>query len=77
MGAKVLIEGKVAIIKGVRKLNGAEMNATDLRGGAAMCTTALVGKGESKINDIEHILRGYEKLDIKLRTLGAKIDIRK
>jgi len=73
MGAKITIEGKVAIVKGVRKLAGAEVTSIDLRGGAAMCTAALVAKGTSKINNIEHILRGYENLDKKLTNLGAKI----
>lgn len=75
MGAKITVEGRVAIIKGVRKLVGAELNSTDLRGGAAMCTAALVAKGTSKINNIEYILRGYENLDKKLRKLGAKIKL--
>ena len=73
MGSKATVEGKIVIIKGVRKLSSAELTATDLRGGAAMCTAALVAKGTTKINNIEHILRGYEKLDQKLRTLGASI----
>ena len=75
MGAKIKIEGKVAIVKGVRKLVATEVNATDLRGGAAMCTAALVAKGVSKINNIEHILRGYENLDKKLIKLGANIKV--
>ena len=75
MGAKITIEGRVAIIKGVRKLVGAEVNSTDLRGGAAMCTAALVAKGRSKINNIDHILRGYENLEKKLTKLGASIEI--
>lgn len=73
MGAKITVEGKVAIVKGVRRLNGAEVNATDLRGGAALCTAALVAKGKTKINNIDHILRGYENLDKKLNKLGAKV----
>jgi len=73
MGAKITVEGKVAIIKGVRRLIGAELSSTDLRGGAAMCTAALAAKGTSKINNIEHILRGYENLEKKLTKLGAKI----
>lgn len=74
MGAKVSVEGRVAIIKGVKKLNGIEMEATDLRGGAALCTAALTAKGKSKINNIEHILRGYEGLEKKLQRLNAKIN---
>lgn len=76
MGAKVLVEGRAAIIKGTKKLNGIEMQATDLRGGAALCTAALFAKGESKINNIEYILRGYENLDKKLQKLNAKIEKR-
>ena len=75
MGAKITVEGKVAIIKGVRKLTSAQVNSTDLRGGAAMCTAALAAKGESTINNIEYILRGYENLDKKLTKLGAKIKL--
>ena len=75
MGAKVTQEGKVALIKGVKKLHGVEIYATDLRGGAAICLAALVANGESKINNIEYILRGYESLDKKLQMLGAKIEL--
>ncbi len=75
MGAKVNIEGKIAIVKGVRKLNGAVVEATDLRGGAAVVIAGLVAKGKTKVNNIEYILRGYENLDKKLNKLGAKIII--
>ena len=75
MGAKITIEGRVAIIKGVKKLVGAEVSSTDLRGGAAMCLAALAAIGTSKINNIEHILRGYETLEKKLSNLGAKIKL--
>ena len=75
MGAKITVEGKVAIIKGVRKLTSAQVNSTDLRGGAAMCTAALVARGVSRVNNIEYILRGYENLDKKLTRLGAKIKL--
>ncbi len=77
MGAKITIEGKVAIIKGVRKLTAAEVTSTDLRGGAALVAAALVAKGNSQINNIEHILRGYENLDKKLNKLGACVKIEK
>ena len=73
MGAKITIEGKIAIVKGVRKMTGAEVNSTDLRGGAALVLAALGAKGTSRINNIEYILRGYEDLDKKLTKLGAKI----
>ena len=73
MGAKITIEGKTAIIKGTRKLYGTNVKATDLRGGAALVVAGLSAKGETTIEDIEYILRGYENLEKKLITLGAKI----
>jgi len=73
MGAIVNIEGKNAIIKGTRKLYGTNVEATDLRGGAAMILAALTAKGTTNINKIEHVLRGYENLDIKLKKIGADI----
>lgn len=76
MGAKITTEGKTAIIKGVRKLYPATVSSTDLRGGAALVTAALNAKGKTIVKNIEHILRGYEKLDIKLQNLGAKIYIK-
>lgn len=75
MGAKVSVEGKIAIIKGAKKLRGVEVDAPDLRGGAALCTAALSAKGQSTINNISHILRGYEKFDKKLQKLNAKIKL--
>ena len=73
MGAKANIEGKTLVIKGVRKLHGAEVQSTDLRGGAALVLAGLVAKGTTKVNNIEYILRGYENLDEKLNSLGADI----
>lgn len=75
MGAKVSVEGKIAIVKGSKKLYGAEMESSDLRGGAALCTAALVAKGQSKIDNISHILRGYENFDKKLKKLNAQIKL--
>ena len=73
MGVKANIEGKTLIIKGVRKLHGAEVRSTDLRGGAALVLAGLVAKGSTKVTNIEYILRGYENLDEKLNCLGADI----
>ena len=73
MGAKAKIEGKTAIIKGTRKLYGTKVISTDLRGGASLVLAGLVAKGTTKIDNIQYILRGYEKLDQKLRNLGAEI----
>lgn len=73
MGAKVKIEGKTAIIKGTKKLYGTKVQATDLRGGASLVLAGLVAKGTTNVDNIEYILRGYEKLEDKLKSLGAEI----
>ncbi len=75
MGAKISIEGKTAIIKGVRKIYGATVKATDLRGGAAMVLAGTVAKGKTTIENIDYILRGYEKFDKKLQAIGVNIRI--
>ena len=73
MGAKIKVEGRTAIIKGTKKIQGANVVANDLRGGAALILEALTAKGVTKIDNIHYILRGYEKIEEKLRKLGAKI----
>jgi len=75
MGAKTTIEGRTAVIKGVRRLSKANVRATDLRGGAALVLAGLNAKGRTCISNIEYILRGYEKFDVKLKSLGADIFI--
>lgn len=75
MGAKISIEGKTAVIKGVKKLYGANVKATDLRGGAALVLAATIAKGTTKIENIEYIQRGYEKFDKKLENIGVDIKI--
>ncbi len=75
MGAKITVEGKSAVIRGARKLYGAEVKATDLRGGASLVLAGLIAKGTTKIDNIDYILRGYENLEQKLSRLGAKIKI--
>lgn len=73
MGAKIKIEGRTAIIKGSKKIQGTKVIAYDLRGGAAIVLEALAAKGITEIENIHYILRGYEKIEEKLRKLGAKI----
>ena len=73
MGAKINVEGRTAIIKGTKKIQGANVVATDLRGGAALILEALVAKGITEIDNIYYVLRGYEKIEEKLKKLGAKI----
>ena len=75
MGANVKVEGKTAVIKGVRKLYGAKIKATDLRGGASLVVASLVARKKTEISDIKYILRGYENLDVKLNKLGANVKI--
>ncbi|WMJ23759.1 UDP-N-acetylglucosamine 1-carboxyvinyltransferase [Paludicola sp. MB14-C6] len=73
MGADIKVEGKVAVVEGVKKLYGASVEATDLRGGAALVIAALAAQGVSKINHIYHIDRGYETIEEQFNKLGAKI----
>ena len=73
MGAKSTIEGKTAIIKGVRKLCSARVRASDLRGGAALVIAGASAKGKTTVENIEYILRGYEKFEQKLRKLNIDI----
>lgn len=73
MGARIKIEGRVAVVEGIPSLHSAQVRCTDLRGGAALCIAALAASGVSRISDIAHIERGYENLDEHLSRLGAKI----
>ena len=77
MGAKINVEGRTAIIKGTKKIQGANVVATDLRGGASLVIAGLYAKGITQVDNIHYILRGYEKIDEKLKKLGAKIYIEK
>ncbi len=73
MGADIRVEGKSAHINGVEKLHGATVRATDLRGGAGMVIAGLMAEGTTEITDLEHIDRGYEKMEEKFKALGADI----
>lgn len=73
LGAKISVEGKVAVVTGVKSLSGAELVATDLRGGAALITAGLAAEGASKISGVCHIDRGYESIEKVLRGVGADI----
>ena len=73
MGAKISVEGRVAVIEGVKELHAAPVKATDLRAGAAMIIAALAANGETEISSINYIERGYEELIDKFRALGADI----
>lgn len=76
MGAKITVEGKICVIKGIRRLYGAKVEATDLRGGASLILAGLNAKGKTIVENAKYILRGYENLDEKLRSLGAQIELK-
>ena len=73
MSANIRIEGHSAVVKGVSKLTGAEVKATDLRAGAALVIAGLSAEGKTSVGCIHHVDRGYENLVGKLQGLGAKI----
>lgn len=73
LGAQVHIDGRIATIDGVPHFNGAAVSATDLRAGAAMILAALAAEGETVIDGVRYIDRGYEDVEFKLQALGADI----
>ncbi len=74
LGADIAIEGPSAIVKGGAKLSGAPVMASDLRASAALVIAGLCAKGETQVNRIYHLDRGYERIEEKLRKLGARIE---
>ena len=74
MGANIQVDGHTAIVTGVAKLQAAPVMATDLRASMSLVLAALVADGETRIDRIYHIDRGYERVEEKLRGLGAKIE---
>ncbi|MBQ3615457.1 MAG: UDP-N-acetylglucosamine 1-carboxyvinyltransferase, partial [Anaerotignum sp.] len=73
MGADVVIEGRKATIHGIKKFHGAEVTATDLRAGAAMILAALAAEGETVIDGVRYIDRGYEHVEDKFNAMGADV----
>lgn len=73
MGANIRIDGRMAVIKGVNRLNGAQVASRDLRGGAALILAGLAANGETVVTGLEHIDRGYHKVEEKLSSIGADI----
>ncbi|MEE3268019.1 MAG: UDP-N-acetylglucosamine 1-carboxyvinyltransferase, partial [Pseudomonadota bacterium] len=69
----IVLEGNAALIKGVDKLSGAPVMATDLRASASLVIAAMMAEGETLVDRIYHIDRGYECIEEKLQLLGAKI----
>jgi UDP-N-acetylglucosamine 1-carboxyvinyltransferase len=73
IGADIHVEGNTAVVRGLPQLTGAQMMATDLRASASLILAGLVAEGETTINRIYHIDRGYESIEEKLSKLGANI----
>jgi UDP-N-acetylglucosamine 1-carboxyvinyltransferase len=74
MGADIQVKGNTVLVRGVPLLSGAPVTATDLRASAALVLAALAAEGETTIQGLKHLDRGYEQLEAKLRQLGAKIE---
>jgi UDP-N-acetylglucosamine 1-carboxyvinyltransferase len=72
LGARIDIEGNTAVVHGVERLNGATVMATDLRASASLVIAGLVAEGETVVDRIYHLDRGYERLEEKLVRLGAR-----
>ena len=73
LGADIRVEGDVAIIRGVEKLKGAPVMATDLRASVSLVLAGLVADGETHVNRVYHLDRGFDRLEEKLRQVGADI----
>lgn len=73
MGAKITLKGSSALVEGVEELSGAPVMCTDLRASAALILCGLVARGQTQIQRVYHLDRGYERIDEKLTQLGAKI----
>jgi len=74
LGANIQIDGKVAVVEGVPQLSGATVMATDLRASASLVIAGLVAEGETVVDRIYHLDRGYDRMEVKLRALGADIE---
>ena len=74
MGAQIQIDGHNAVVQGVTPLTGARVIASDLRASASLVLAGLVARDETLIDRVYHIDRGYEKIEAKLRAVGANIE---
>jgi UDP-N-acetylglucosamine 1-carboxyvinyltransferase len=77
LGADIWLKGNIAAVKGVERLNGADVMATDLRASSALVLAGLVAEGTTNIHRIYHLDRGYDDLEGKLSALGADITRKK
>ena len=74
LGADIRVKGNSAFVRGVSELSGAPVEGTDLRAAAAMVVAALAASGETTIKGLNYLDRGYDRLDLKLQALGARIE---
>ena len=74
LGAHIAVDGHTAIVEGIRRLSGATVMATDLRASASLVIAGLVAEGETRVDRIYHLDRGYDRMEVKLRALGADIE---
>jgi UDP-N-acetylglucosamine 1-carboxyvinyltransferase len=73
MGADIQVSGRTATVRGVTRLQGAEVMATDLRASASLVLAGLVAEGTTRVRRVYHLDRGYERIEKKLAPLGARI----
>ncbi|MEL7428779.1 MAG: UDP-N-acetylglucosamine 1-carboxyvinyltransferase, partial [Pseudomonadota bacterium] len=73
LGAQIRLDGQNASVKGVKKLTGAQVMATDLRASVSLVIAGLVAEGDTTVNRVYHLDRGFERLEEKLSACGAKI----
>lgn len=74
MGADITVDGRCAVVRGVKRLSGAPLMATDLRASASLILAGLVAEGKTEVSRIYHLDRGYERIEMKLKALGANIE---
>ena len=74
LGAKIDVDGHVAVVQGVERLSGATVMATDLRASASLVIAGLVAEGETVVDRIYHLDRGYDRMEAKLRGIGADVE---
>ena len=74
LGADIRLQTNVATIRGVERLDGAEVTSTDIRASSALVLAGLVAQGETLVHRVYHIDRGYESIEVRLRELGADIE---
>jgi len=73
MGADITVKGSIAVVRGGKSLSGAEVGSTDIRAAASLIIAGLMAEGETVVNNLHYLDRGYDQLDVKFKSLGADI----